>query len=84
MQEKACEEVDVPSLKSKSETDEEKIIREKQLRDEANVEKEKGNQFVKKEKWDSAIECYSKAIKCFSQDAIFYCNRALCYLKKKK
>lgn len=81
--EKACEEVDDPSLRSKSDTDEEKNIRENQLRDEANVEKEKGNQFVKKEKWDSAIECYSKAIKCFSRDAIFYCNRALCYLKKK-
>ncbi|XP_034247061.1 RNA polymerase II-associated protein 3-like isoform X2 [Thrips palmi] len=81
--EKACEEIDDPSLKKKSESDKDKIIRENQLRDEANEEKEKGNQFVKKEKWDNAIECYSKAIKCFSQDAIFYCNRALCYLKKK-
>lgn len=81
--EKACEELDDPKSKQDSENEEEKQIKERRLRDEANVEKEKGNQFVKKEKWDNAIECYSKAIKCYSRDAIFYCNRALCFLKKK-
>ncbi|KAK3915226.1 RNA polymerase II-associated protein 3, partial [Frankliniella fusca] len=81
--EKACEELDKPKSKCNPENDVEKQIKEKRLRDEANVEKEKGNQFVKKEKWDNAIECYSKAIKCYSRDAIFYCNRALCFLKKK-
>lgn len=40
-----------------------------------------GNNFVKKQKWKEAIQCYSRAIKCFPYDAIFYANRALCYLK---
>ncbi|CAH1986684.1 unnamed protein product [Acanthoscelides obtectus] len=50
--------------------------------DEAIVEKDKGNKFVKSQKWDEAIKCYTKAIKCYSFDPIFYANRALCHLKK--
>ncbi|XP_072389091.1 RNA polymerase II-associated protein 3 [Diabrotica undecimpunctata] len=52
--------------------------------DESIVEKEKGNQFVKNQKWEEAIKCYTKAIKCYSYDPIFYANRALCYLKLNK
>lgn len=81
--EKACDEVENSVTTPKAEIEEERVIKEKRLRDEANVEKEKGNQFVKKGQWDRAIECYSRAIKCYSRDAIFYCNRALCFLKKK-
>jgi tetratricopeptide (TPR) repeat protein len=40
-----------------------------------------GNDLVRKQKWKEAIQCYSRAIKCFPYDAIFYANRALCYLK---
>nr|CAH7745186.1 unnamed protein product [Callosobruchus chinensis] len=50
--------------------------------DEAIVQKEKGNKFVKSQNWDEAIKCYTKAIECHSLDPIFYANRALCYLKK--
>ncbi|KAG5890472.1 hypothetical protein JTB14_013414 [Gonioctena quinquepunctata] len=52
--------------------------------DEAIVEKEKGNKFVKNQKWDEAIKSYTKAIECYSYDPIFYANRALCYLKLSK
>ncbi|KAF5283855.1 hypothetical protein FQA39_LY04675 [Lamprigera yunnana] len=52
--------------------------------DEAICEKEKGNNFVKNQKWDQAIICYTKAIECYAYDPIFYANRALCYLKLKK
>uniref|UniRef100_A0A6P7FCA3 RNA polymerase II-associated protein 3-like n=1 Tax=Diabrotica virgifera virgifera TaxID=50390 RepID=A0A6P7FCA3_DIAVI len=52
--------------------------------DESIVAKEKGNQFVKSQKWEEAIKCYTKAIKCYSYDPIFYANRALCYLKLNK
>nr|CAI5819204.1 unnamed protein product [Callosobruchus analis] len=50
--------------------------------DEAIVQKEKGNKFVKSQNWDEAIKCYTKAIECHSFDPIFYANRAFCYLKK--
>ncbi|XP_066905091.1 RNA polymerase II-associated protein 3 [Halyomorpha halys] len=50
----------------------------------ANAEKEKGNKFVKLEKWKDAMESYSKAIEFNPNDPIFYANRALCYLKTKE
>lgn len=52
--------------------------------DMANSEKEKGNGFVKKQQWDQAIKCYTKAIEFYAYDPIYYANRALCYLKKEK
>lgn len=52
--------------------------------DSAIVEKEKGNKFVKAQKWNEAIDCYTKAIECYSYDPIFFANRALCYLKLSK
>ncbi|XP_018401543.1 PREDICTED: RNA polymerase II-associated protein 3 isoform X2 [Cyphomyrmex costatus] len=44
--------------------------------------KQQGNDFVKQKKWDKAVASYSEAIKLFPYDAIFYANRALCYLKQ--
>ncbi|XP_056645156.1 RNA polymerase II-associated protein 3 [Diorhabda sublineata] len=52
--------------------------------DSALVEKEKGNTFVKAQKWNEAIDCYTKAIGCYSYDPIFFANRALCFLKLNK
>ncbi|KAK4884260.1 hypothetical protein RN001_000531 [Aquatica leii] len=52
--------------------------------DQAVYEKEKGNDFVKNQKWDQAISCYTTAIGQYAYDPIFYANRALCYLKTEK
>jgi len=48
--------------------------------------KEAGNDFFKKSEWDSALDCYTQAIKktkgdCEKQKAIYFKNRAACYLK---
>ncbi|XP_065218512.1 RNA polymerase II-associated protein 3-like [Planococcus citri] len=43
--------------------------------------KEKGNAFVKKGNWLSAIENYTEACRLYPEDSSFYSNRALCYLK---
>ncbi|XP_063227345.1 RNA polymerase II-associated protein 3-like isoform X2 [Bacillus rossius redtenbacheri] len=80
--EKACEMVDVDSSQSESELEVPAQVQYR-LMEEASFEKEKGNQFVKSQKWDDAIKCYTRAIKCYPHDAIFYANRALCYLKTK-
>ncbi|XP_069681469.1 RNA polymerase II-associated protein 3-like isoform X1 [Periplaneta americana] len=79
---KACEELETEK-QEESEDDDDEIedIDEVKLREEAVYEKEMGNDFVKKQKWKEAIQCYSRAIKCYAYDAIFYANRALCYLK---
>lgn len=44
--------------------------------------KQEGNCFVQQKEWDKAIDSYTKAIEIFPYDAIFYANRALCYLKQ--
>uniref|UniRef100_A0A1B6HH32 RNA polymerase II-associated protein 3 n=1 Tax=Homalodisca liturata TaxID=320908 RepID=A0A1B6HH32_9HEMI len=86
---KACEEIDTKDNKSESEdeneNEEEKARQEEKYKKEmALYEKEIGNKHVKAGKWDEAIESYSRAIAAYSRDPIFYANRALCYLKKKK
>lgn len=47
-------------------------------------EKEKGNNFFKKGKYEEAIESYTKAMKLDATSAIYPANRALCYLKLSK
>uniref|UniRef100_A0A1A9WDT3 RNA polymerase II-associated protein 3 n=1 Tax=Glossina brevipalpis TaxID=37001 RepID=A0A1A9WDT3_9MUSC len=47
----------------------------------ANEIKDKGNKLVKLEEYELAIEAYTSAIELYSADAIFFTNRALCYLK---
>ncbi|XP_026461678.1 RNA polymerase II-associated protein 3-like [Ctenocephalides felis] len=74
--EKACEEVDY-STESESSDDEEAINKSKELKNE-------GNTFVKMSNWTKALECYTKAIQLYQGDAIYYANRALCYLKLEK
>uniref|UniRef100_A0A1L8DHS3 RNA polymerase II-associated protein 3 n=1 Tax=Nyssomyia neivai TaxID=330878 RepID=A0A1L8DHS3_9DIPT len=47
----------------------------------ANVMKEKGNNCVKVKDFDQAILHYTSAIETFPDDAIYYTNRALCFLR---
>ncbi|XP_013104965.1 RNA polymerase II-associated protein 3 [Stomoxys calcitrans] len=48
---------------------------------EANEIKDRGNNFVKLGKYMEAIEQYTAAIEHYPEDAIYYTNRALCFLK---
>lgn len=80
--EKECERIDKKtSSESESELSDEF---DESSKDEAMLEKEKGNKFVKAQNWDAAIKCYTKAIGCYGYDPVFYANRALCFLKKEK
>ncbi|KAK7582459.1 hypothetical protein V9T40_013904 [Parthenolecanium corni] len=55
-----------------------------QKREKSLYEKERGNSCVAKKEWTDAIHHYTEAINCFSKDATFYCNRALCFLQVEK
>ena len=51
--------------------------------------KEAGNDYFKKGNWDDALDCYTQAIKktkddCEKQKAIYYKNRAACFLKMER
>lgn len=78
---KACEALDNENTEEDDDDDYLSKIEKERIREEAVYEKERGNDFVKKQKWKEAIQCYSRAIKCYPHDAIFYANRGLCYLK---
>ncbi|XP_046388979.1 RNA polymerase II-associated protein 3-like isoform X2 [Ischnura elegans] len=67
--EKVCEEIDFNEAEK--------------IKKAAVYEKEKGNSHVKDGNWQKAIDCYSKAIKIYPKDAIFFANRAHCYLQLK-
>lgn len=43
--------------------------------------KDQGNQYLKEQKYDDAIACYSKAIELDNQNAVFYSNRAQVHIK---
>lgn len=49
--------------------------------EEFDTMKSKGNQHVKNEEYQKAIECYTKCVQLFPDKVVSYTNRALCYLK---
>lgn len=59
----------------------------KERRSEAQVQKEEGNDFFKKQEYELAIKSYSRALKLCPKDfvkdrAILFSNRAACRMKK--
>ncbi|KAJ0174327.1 hypothetical protein K1T71_010473 [Dendrolimus kikuchii] len=80
---KACEDIDMEEVGPVSlDSKKSQQVKMEKLREEAQYEKERGNDFVKQEKWDEAIKCYNRAIELVQDDPIYYANRGLCYLKK--
>ncbi|XP_046444270.1 RNA polymerase II-associated protein 3-like isoform X1 [Daphnia pulex] len=55
-----------------------------QNRQKAVLEKNKGNECFKEEKYEKAIECYSKAMELDPSDAILPANRAIALIKVKR
>lgn len=53
-------------------------------KEEAERLKNKGNEFMKAEKYSDALESYSQAIKLDPKNAVFFCNRAAAYSKLNK
>ncbi|KAJ3322191.1 hypothetical protein HDV06_003251 [Boothiomyces sp. JEL0866] len=74
--EKELENVDYETNKEEVKI-EEKIVKNNE---DALVEKEKGNLYFKKQKFQKAILCYTKSLE-LNFDVIPLVNRALCYLK---
>lgn len=50
-------------------------------KEEALKLKDQGNQFLKEQKFDEAIESYTKAIELDNQNAVFFSNRAQVHIK---
>lgn len=54
------------------------------LTEKANEFKTRGNDCVKSGQYEKAIRYYTEAIRLNKSEAVYYTNRALCYLKQKK
>ncbi|XP_052774984.1 small glutamine-rich tetratricopeptide repeat-containing protein beta-like [Mya arenaria] len=50
-------------------------------KEQAEVLKNQGNDFMKAEQFSDAIECYSQALKLDNKNSVYYCNRAAAYSK---
>jgi STIP1 family protein 1 len=50
----------------------------------ANDYKEQGNRYFALKKYNESLACYTKAVNLNPSVAVFYTNRALCYLKLKQ
>ncbi|XP_035826053.1 small glutamine-rich tetratricopeptide repeat-containing protein alpha [Aplysia californica] len=53
-------------------------------KEEAERLKNKGNEFMKSEKYSDALESYSQAIRLDPRNAVYFCNRAAAYSKLNK
>ena len=53
-------------------------------KEEAELLKNKGNEFMKAEKFSDALECYTQALKLDCNNSVFFCNRAAAYSKLNK
>jgi len=51
------------------------------LKDKADKHKTEGNELMKQEKFNEALEQYNKAIEIDKSNAVYYCNRAAAYSK---
>lgn len=54
---------------------------EQQRRQEAVVQKDRGNAYFKEGKYEAAVECYSKGMEADATNVLLAANRAMAYLK---
>uniref|UniRef100_A0A0A1X9F5 RNA polymerase II-associated protein 3 n=1 Tax=Zeugodacus cucurbitae TaxID=28588 RepID=A0A0A1X9F5_ZEUCU len=77
-----------PSSSSGTTTPTEKLEKpldaNEEKRKQANEIKDRGNKFVKLGEYEKAINEYTNAIDIFPEDPVYFCNRALCYLKMER
>lgn len=61
-----------------------KQVEEQQRRQEAVVQKDRGNAYFKEGKYEAAVECYTKGMEADSTNVLLPANRAMAYLKLQK
>ncbi|XP_034529880.1 RNA polymerase II-associated protein 3 [Notolabrus celidotus] len=83
----------VPSTKSEETKPEEaptedperqKLMEDQQRRQEAVMQKDRGNAYFKEGKYEAAVECYSRGMEADSMNVLLPANRAMAFLKLEK
>ncbi|XP_030296050.1 RNA polymerase II-associated protein 3 isoform X2 [Sparus aurata] len=61
-----------------------RLMEEQQRRQEAVVQKDRGNAYFKEGKYEAAVECYSRGMEADSMNVLLPANRAMAFLKLEK
>lgn len=65
-------------------TEQQRQMEEQQKRQEAAIQKDRGNAYFKEGKYEAAIECYSRGMEADSMNVLLPANRAMAFLKLEK
>ncbi|XP_015255624.1 PREDICTED: RNA polymerase II-associated protein 3 [Cyprinodon variegatus] len=61
--------------------DQQRRLEEQQRKQEAAMQKDRGNAYFKEGKYEAAVECYSKGIQADAMNVLLPANRAMAFLK---
>ncbi|XP_041819936.1 RNA polymerase II-associated protein 3 isoform X2 [Chelmon rostratus] len=61
-----------------------RLMEEQQRRQEAVIQKDRGNAYFKEGKYEAAVECYSRGMEADSTNVLLPANRAMAFLKLEK
>ncbi|KAF7667560.1 hypothetical protein LDENG_00057240 [Lucifuga dentata] len=64
--------------------EQQRLIEEQQRKQEAVVQKDRGNAYFKEGKYEAAVECYSSGMEADSMNVLLPANRAMAFLKLEK
>ncbi|XP_012723212.2 RNA polymerase II-associated protein 3 [Fundulus heteroclitus] len=73
-----------PAEASVGDPDQQRRLEEQQRRQEAAVQKDRGNAYFKEGKYEAAVECYSKGMEADATNVLLPANRAMAFLKLEK
>lgn len=65
-------------------SEQQRLIEEQQRRQEAVLQKDRGNAYFKEGKYEAAVECYTRGMEADSLNVLLPANRAMAYLKLEK
>ncbi|XP_044199190.1 RNA polymerase II-associated protein 3 isoform X1 [Thunnus albacares] len=64
--------------------EQQRLMEEQQRRQEAVIQKDRGNAYFKEGKYEAAAECYSRGMEADSMNVLLPANRAMAFLKLEK
>ncbi|XP_028255050.1 RNA polymerase II-associated protein 3 [Parambassis ranga] len=70
-----------PGEISQVDPDQQRLLEEQQRKQEAVVQKDRGNAYFKEGKYEAAVECYSRGMEADNMNVLLPANRAMAYLK---
>ncbi|XP_020490468.1 RNA polymerase II-associated protein 3 isoform X2 [Labrus bergylta] len=80
----AGSEVTQPEVTPAEDPERQRLVEEQQRRQEAVMQKDRGNAYFKEGKYEAAVECYTRGMEADSMNVLLPANRAMAFLKLEK